>query len=307
MFKLSKKTKDRIFIIEMLFVPILHFIVFWVYVKTSSILLAFQDEWTGELTLRHFERFFNEWRTDFSLDGTLKFAVTNTLIEVSIGNLISTPLNIFITFALFKKFYGHTFYRVLFYLPGIIGSVVISTMELYVLAPGGPIIKIGEMLGIDWSFNILQTGFYGNVDSARWTYFLTSVSISGGTILIQTGVLNRIPKDLFDSAKLDGVGFFKEFIKIALPLIWSTVGIMWIMNFAVGWAGYQRVLLLTGGANNTNNFGYYLVSHTLSAVTGGGCNYNYPAAIGIIMTVIIAPITLILRHFASKIVEPVEF
>lgn len=192
-------------------------------------------------------------------------------------------------------------------MPGIIGAVVTSMMELYVLAPGAPIIKIGEFLGINWSFDILQTGFYGNIHSARWTYFVTSIGISGSTILIQTGVLNRIPKDLFDCGKLDGVGFFKEFIYIALPLIWSTVGIMWIMSFATGWAGYQRVLLLTQGTNNTGNFGYYLVSHTLSAVTGANVNFNYPAAIGIIMTVVITPITLLLRFLANKIVQPVEF
>lgn len=307
MWTLKKKTKDRIFIIEMLALPVLHFLVFWLFVNISSISLAFQDEWTGVFTFRHFERFFSDWKTDFSINGPLKIAVINTFIEVLIGNIITTPLNIFITFALFKKLYGHSFYRILFYLPGIIGGVVIAMMELYVLAPGGPIIKIGEFLGIEWPFDILQTGFYGNIHSARWTYFITSIGISGSTILIQTGVLNRIPKDLFDCAKLDGVGFFKEFTSIALPLIWSTVGIMWIMNFATGWAGYQRVLLLTQGTNNTGNFGFYLVSHTLSAVTGASGNYNYPAAIGIIMTLVITPITLLLRRFADKIVEPVEF
>lgn len=307
MLKLKKKTIDGIFIIEMLALPVLHFLLFWLYVNFSSITLAFKDEWTGAFTFRHFERFFADWKTDFGTNGPLKNAVINTIIEVLIGNAITTPLNLFITFALFKKFYGHNFYRILFYLPGIIGAVVTSMMELYVLAPGAPIIKIGEFLGINWSFDILQTGFYGNIHSARWTYFVTSIGISGSTILIQTGVLNRIPKDLFDCGKLDGVGFFKEFIYIALPLIWSTVGIMWIMSFATGWAGYQRVLLLTQGTNNTGNFGYYLVSHTLSAVTGANVNFNYPAAIGIIMTVVITPITLLLRFLANKIVQPVEF
>ena len=115
MWTLKKKTKDRIFIIEMLALPVLHFLVFWLFVNISSISLAFQDEWTGVFTFRHFERFFSDWKTDFSINGPLKIAVINTFIEVLIGNLITTPLNIFITFALFKKFYGHSFYRILFY------------------------------------------------------------------------------------------------------------------------------------------------------------------------------------------------
>lgn len=57
MLKLKKKTIDGIFIIEMLALPVLHFLLFWLYVNFSSITLAFKDEWTGAFTFRHFERF----------------------------------------------------------------------------------------------------------------------------------------------------------------------------------------------------------------------------------------------------------
>lgn len=121
------------------------------------------------------------------------------------------------------------------------------------------------------------------------------------------GALNRIPQDLFDSGKLDGIGLFREFFYLALPLSWSTVGIMWVMSFAGGWAAYNDVMLLTGGSYNTTNLGYFLVSHTLSATSGSGENFNYPAAIGLLMTGVIAPLTLVLRWLAEKLVSPVDF
>lgn len=304
---MSKKTKDRIFIIGMLAIPIAHFLVFWLYLNGASIGLAFQDQYTEEFTMENFERFFNSWKRDFALGGPLKYAVKNTIIEACIGNFVNMPLVILCSFALFKKFYGHNFFRVVFYLPGILGAVIITTMQIYVLGSGGPIVQFGKLIGIDWDVNILQSGLIANNVSARTTYFVTRIGVSGGTILLITGALNRVPKDLFDSAKMDGIGFFREFIYIAVPLIWSTVGLMWIMSFAGCWSSYQDVMLLTGGAYNTTNFGYYLVSHTLSAVTGAGENYNYPAAIGLVMTAVIAPITLLLRWLASKVVTDVEF
>lgn len=304
---LSKKNKDRIFIVAMLIIPVAHFLVFWLYLNSASIALAFKDKYTEEFTMENFQRFFNSWERDFKLNGPLKYAIRNTLIEAFISNFVNMPLVIFASFALFKKFYGHNFFRIVFYLPGIFGAVIITTMQIYVLGSGGPIVSLGKLLGIQWNVNILQTGLLGNNLSARPTYFITRIGISGGTILLITGALNRVPKDLFDSAKLDGIGFFREFIYIAVPLSWSTVGLMWVMSFAGCWSAYQDVMLLTGGANNTTNFGYYLVSHTLSAVTGAGENYNYPAAIGVIMTIVIAPITLLLRWIASKAVSPVEF
>lgn len=40
---LNKKTKDRIFIVLMLAIPVTHFLVFWLYLNFSSIAIAFQD------------------------------------------------------------------------------------------------------------------------------------------------------------------------------------------------------------------------------------------------------------------------
>lgn len=304
---MTKQQKDRIFIICMLAIPIAHFLVFWLYLNGASIALAFKDQYTEEFTMENFERFFSSWERDFAMNGPLKYAIINTVIEACISNFINMPLVIFASFALFKKFYGHNFFRVVFYLPGILGAVIISTMQIYVLGSGGPIVQFGKLIGINWDVTVLQSGLIGNNASARITYFVTRLGVGGGTILLITGALNRVPKDLFDSAKVDGIGFFREFIYIAVPLIWSTVGLMWIMSFAGCWSEYQGVMLLTGGAYNTTNFGFYLTSHTLSAVTGGGENYNYPAAIGLIMTAIVAPITLLLRWLAGKLVTDVDF
>lgn len=47
------------------------------------------------------------------------------------------PLVIFASFILFKKFYGHTYFRVVFYIPAIVGAVIITMMQTYVLDATG--------------------------------------------------------------------------------------------------------------------------------------------------------------------------
>lgn len=304
-----KKVRDTVFIVLMLLIPFAHFAVFYLGVNFSSLSLAFRDQYTEEFTFANFERFFTSWKLDWEMDVGWKYAFFNTLIQMVISNFVNMPLVVFVTFALYKKFYGHNFFRVVFYLPAIVGEVIMLTMQAYVLDATGPIIEMGKFVGIQWDFNILQSGLLGYDGSARTTFFVTRITISGSTILLLTGALNRIPKDLFDYAKLDGVGFFREFYYIALPLTWSTVGIMWIMGFATGWNVYNDVMLLTGGNHNTQNLGFALMSTTLGAVTGdnGDANFNYPAAIGMLMTVIVAPLTLFLRWLSEKFVEPVDF
>lgn len=304
---LNQKQRETIFIICMLAVPILHFLVFWVYKNYQSILLAFEDEWTGAWGMSNFEKFFKQFSKDWAQDKGVKIAIENTLLTALQRMFVTTPLVIFVSYVLFKKYYGHMFFRVVFYIPGIVGTVITAMMLGYVLDTTGPIVKLGSAIGVDWGFEILQTGLIGNNSSARITYFVTAmITISGSTVLLLTGALQRIPQDLFDSMKIDGVGMFREFIYLVVPCCWSTIGTMWIMTFAGVWGDYSRVMMLTGGQYKTNNFAYYLFANTLQAINGN-VTYNYVAAMGVLLTLFVAPATLILRWFANKIVPPVEF
>lgn len=290
----------------MLAVPTIHFIVFWCIANFGSFRLAFIDQYTEEFSFDNFTRFFRQFKKDMAYDGPLKYAVVNTIISMCISNFINMPLVIFASYVLFKKFYGHTFFRVVFYLPALVGTLIMAMMQAYCLDATGPIVQIGKALGIKWNFEILQSGLLGNPISTRPTFFIIKLGISGATILLITGALNRIPRDVFDCGKLEGIGVFREFYNIALPLIWSTVGIMWVMSFSSGWGEYASSMLFTQGVYNTSTLGYYLMSHTLSA-TNGTENFNYPAAMGLLLTAFVAPLTILLRWLSEKLVDPVEF
>lgn len=303
---LTAKQKDNIFVCCMLVFPLIQFAIFWVTVNITSISLAFESELTGKFSLENFERFFRTFRNDWQNDKGVKLCIENTCISAVISMFIAQPLVFFTSYVLFKKYFGHMFFRIVFYIPGIVGTVISATMLTYIMDATGPIVLAGKALGIQWNPQILQSGLLGNNLSARKTYFLTSVGISGGTILILTGAMQKIPQDLFDVGKLEGVGMFREFGNLVFPCCWSTMGIMWIMTFAGVWGDFSRVMLLTGGAYRTNNFGYYLFASSLAA-TNGTESYNYPAAIGIVLTCVVVPLTLILRWVANKAVDKVEF
>ena len=307
---MTRQTRDIIFICLMLAVPILHFIFFWCRINLQSIFLAFENPLTGEFGFSNFEIFFRNFANDWKNDsGGLRIAIENTFITAFIRMFITMPFGVIAAYILFKKFYGHMFFRIVFYIPGIVGVVITGTMTSYILDATGPIVKLGTALGIQWPFEVLQRGLIGNDLTARSAYFITGIwggLVSGSGILILTGSFQKIPKDLFDSMKLDGVGMWKEFIYLIVPCSWSTIGIQWIMTFAGIWGDSSRVMMLTGGAYRTNNFGYYMFATTLRATQGEG-SFNYPAAIGILLTMVVAPLTLCLRKISEIIVEPVEF
>lgn len=304
---LSQKRKDYIFVAFLLLPAIAHFLLFWVYVNFDSLTLAFQNEATGDWGLSNFERFFNQVQRDWAADSTIKTAIENTFYTAFISMFVSQPLLIFVSYVLFKKYFGHMFFRVVFYIPAIVGTVITAIMLKYVLGATGPIVEFGKVLGVSFNNEILQSGFLDNNVTAQSTFHITSMFlISGASILLLTGAFQRIPKDLFDVGKLEGCGMFSEFIHLVVPCAWSTIGVMWLMTFASVWGNYSRVMLLTGGSYKTNNFAYYMFASSLNA-TKGTESYNYPAAIGLLLTLVVAPITLFLRWLSRKLVPDVEF
>ena len=305
--KMTQKTKDYAFVAILVAPAIIHFLLFWVYVNFDSLTIAFQNEATGEWGFSNFERFFTQFKRDWAADGAVKTSIENTFITAFINMFINEPMLIFATYILFKKYFGHMIFRVGFYIPAIVGTTVSAIMLQYILGATGPVAIWGNALGFPISNEVLQSGFLNNFTTARSTFHITSMlGLSGASIVILTGAFQKIPRDLFDVGKLEGIGIFTEFVYLILPCAWSTIGVMWIMTFASVWGSYNRVLLLTGGLYKTGNFAYYMFSASLGA-TQGTESYNYPAALGLLLTVVVAPLTLLLRKLSMKLVEPVEF
>ena len=299
----TKKNADRIFIFVTLLFPIVQVAVFYFYLNFSSFFLAFRNVF-GDWSLANFTKFFEE----LGKSNYILIALRNTFIAIVAACLITLPLNLFASYLMFKKFYGHMFFRIMLYFPAIMGITVTIFMS-YIFDANGPIIRLGSALGVKWSKDILQLGLLGNLSTAYPVMLIIgTVVVSGGDILLYTNFLSRVPRDVIDSGRVDGLGVFGEFRYMVVPLLWQIISLKLVLSFALGFGGgYESVALMTAGRQNTQNFGYYLTHQSLQSVDGTGSGYGYPAAIGMMLTFIIAPLTLFFRWLVGRAVEPVEY
>lgn len=67
------------------------------------------------------------------------------------------------------------------------------------------------------------------------------------TILSTTGILLNIPKDLYESARVDGAGTFTQFTKITMPYILFVTGPYLITQFVGNINNFNVIYFLTGG------------------------------------------------------------
>lgn len=300
--KLSNKQKrDYMFCYAMISIAVMNFIVFYIMRNGSAILMAFQqvDYFDKEgfvhykWGLDNFHHFFQELRNP---DSEIYVAIINTLKYFAVNTFVVFPISYFISYFLYKKIWGYKFFRVVFFLTTIVSSVVLVTIFKNLIR--GPIPKIIEMI-----FEYEMPTLLMNEKTATATIIVYSVwtGLAGNFILFQ-GAMNRIPEDIHDALRVDGCGWLRELICIITPMCWQTVSTLLVMNMVGLFNSSGPILLFnTGGRFGTWTLSYWIYEQVM------GSNYSYPAAIGLLLSVITLPLVLIVRKLLSKPFADLEY
>lgn len=301
--------KNLIFVLCMLAIPFANFLVFWLWPNFRSILIAFQLPGQEGLTLFNFERFFKELANDVTGPKIWKM-IDNSFIMFVVGTFISLPMVLFLSYILFKKVAGYKVFRVLFYLPSIIGGTVMTQIFRCMVMTDGPIERLLVMMNIPMSEVTQYTGLLGSPETGILMMVIYTLWTGVGVNMIMfTGAMNRVPQDIFESARIDGIGFFREFFNIILPLIWPTVTTMVVFSMVGIFSNAGLVMLLAPDNDATWNIGYYILKYTLGANTTVTKidGFNYPAAIGLIFTLVNVPLVFGVKAICDRISKNVEY
>ena len=130
-----------------------------------------------------------------------------------------------------------------------------------------------------------------------------------GDLIIWGGTFARIPPDVLESAKLDGVTWWQEFTKIIVPLVWPTVALKLVLTICGVFGASGQVYLLTGGNYETMTLSawQYVTLRQGSGTYYTSNVYIYLSAVGIVMTVIAVAISLSVRKVTDKVFDDVDF
>ena len=290
----GSRIKEYIFIALMLFIPIAHFIIFWLYINLNSILLAFQYNVGDKITwgFKYFEVFYKDVT---SANSEILGAIFNTFKYFSANIFITLPLSLLLCYFLYKKIKGYKFFRFVFYLPSIISATVMVVLFKYIIGVNGPIGVITAALGKDF------IPFLSDSSYATKTILFYVVSFGlGGNMILLSGAMSNIDESIIEAGKIDGVNMTREIFQIVIPLIWPTLSTMIILAFVGMFGASGPILLFTNGAYNTYTISFWIYQRVQIGA------YNYPAAIGLIFTLIGTPIALTMRHILNKSVQGAE-
>lgn len=293
----SFERQKKVFLFSILFIPLAHWALFWLYVNINSIMLAFQDQRTGVFTLENFSLFWDALTAD---NGEIGLAIKNTMIYFGNGLLIVFPLSLFISYFIFKRIKFYQGFRIIFYLPAIISGVVMVTVFSKFIDPRGPLGQIASLFGR----TIPPEGLLGRAETATTTIVLYAIWTGfSGNVLLFSGAMTRIPTDVLESAKIEGCGPMKEFLYIILPLIWPTISTMIIFAFTGLFTSSGPILLFApNGEYKTTTLAFWIFKQVYgTGAIGGTGSYNLVSCTGLCFTLIGVPIILTIRWLIEKI------
>lgn len=309
------------FIAITLLFPIAHLLIFWVYVNLDSILLAFRDTRNSNLmnnwpiSTYSFEKLFSDL---FSGHTQGQSTVRNLWVLLGKSVLIWTNakivcnlISMITAFMLTKHMFGSRFFRTIFYIPGIVGAVVFSTIMLELYRAGGPIPELLIKLGVKLPLGASRGGLLAAEETAYKTMLIQQLILGiGGGDMIMAGAYMKIPQEVFESADLDGCGFFRSTFQIAVPCVWSTVSTLFVFGLCgIFVADLSFYLYSSDGLFGLDNIGYYMYSLQVGIAKNpyNTWIYGYGAALGIMITLITVPLVLLGRFTLSKINDNIEF
>lgn len=300
-----------VFCYAMIIVAVLNFIVFYIGINFNSIIMAFQrfvgfDDNFNEVYewgFGNFQAMFKEFSAPNSHIG---IAIKNTLRYFCCSTFLVLPISYFVSYFLFKKVKGYGVFRVVFFLPSIISSLVFVQAYKNLFMPFGPLDSLLESV-----FNTrLPSGIFTKPATATPAILGYTVWTGlGMNMILFQGAMKRVPGEVLEACEIDGGTWLHELFLILTPMVWGTVSMMIILAFTGLFNSGGPILLFTsltdktGIQNQTVTLAFYIWNNTLA----GGTGLEYTAAIGVFFTLVSIPIVIIIRAILNRIDPEVEY
>lgn len=226
------------------------------------------------------------------LGWTLIWAVSATVSCYILGLLLALLINR-------KGTKGKGFWRFMFVLSVAVPQFVTLLTMRTIFNANGPVNVLLREFGVIGATESIN--FFTDPLLAKITIICINIWIGVPfTMLSTTGILQNIPADLYEAAKIDGASAPVIFRKITLPYMIFVMTPNLITSFTGNINNFNVIFLLSGGG--PDSLEYYYAGKTdllvtwLYKLTITQKDYNLGAVIGILVFIILATLSLLTYH-----------
>lgn len=159
-----------------------------------------------------------------------------TILSVIIINICAFALALLLT----KKLPGTNIFRGIFFMPNLIGGIVLGYIWKEIL---DTICK--KLFDLPMTFSGKDYGFWGLLIVVCW-------QLIGYMMIIYIAGIQNIPEDVLEAAKIDGATPFQILYRITIPLVMPSVTICLFLTISNSFKLFDQNFALNGNTSKTN-------------------------------------------------------
>lgn len=238
-------------------------------------------DWVG---LRNYMDLFTDARVGKSYWFTVRLAVVTTIVVNVISLLLALGLN--------SKIRAKGFFRGAYFLPNILGSLVVGYIFNYFFTYIIP--ALADMAGV----KALGTSILSSPGKAWIGVMIVCAwqAIAMNTIIYISG-LQTVPEDVYEAGGLDGATGWKQFRHLTFPLIvpfFSINMVLCVKNFLMV---FDQIMALTKGgpSQSTESISYLIYNN---GVSGG--QFGFQSANAVVFFIVIVVISVAQMKFSGS-------
>ena len=238
-------------------------------------------DWVG---FRNYMDLFTDPRIGNSYLFTIKLAILATIVTNVISLILALGLN--------SKIKGKTFLRAAYFVPNVLGALVVGYIFQYIFTYILP--ELGKMIGSE----TLSTSMLSST-SLAWIAIVVVCAwqnIAMNTIIYISG-LQTVPEDVYEAGDLDGATGWKKFRYLTFPLIipFFTINmVLCVKNFLMV---FDQIMAMTQGgpAQSTESISYLIYNNGMK-----GGSFGYQSANAVVFFIVIVVISVAQMSISSK-------
>lgn len=183
----------------------------------------------------HWAGFSNYFRAfaDEGFRRAFGFTAAYAVVSILIINVCAFAL----AYALTQKLRGSNIFRTVFFMPNLIGGIVLGYIWQILINCVLSLVK-QPLLQLNTA-----AGYWGLIILMCWQQV-------GYMMIIYIAGLQNVPGDLIEAAQIDGANPWQALVRIKLPMVMSSVTICLFLSLTNSFKLFDQNLSLTGGEPN---------------------------------------------------------
>lgn len=223
-------------------------------------------------------------------DERVWIALKNTAEYVAIVVPSQTVLALFLAVSLNSGIRGKSWWRVLFFLPTVTSSAVLTLIFMWIYNTNGLLNDFLSVIGLP-TYNWL-----GDPAVALKAIMIMNIwSTAPFFMVIYLAALQDIPNYLYEAAELDGANGWHKLINITIPMLKPVTFFVIAMGIIGTFQLFDQSYIFSKGTGGPNNATLSLVLLIYQAVFRN-LQMGYAAALAFLLATVIITITVIARR-----------